>query len=132
MEVILKIIDQSSWLLREGNVSFYIDKWLKSGVLAEVLPINGCPKLLVKECRINNGWDIRIVRNLVGDSNLEEIIEGLGKYRSSADTLIWKPNVDGGFSLKSAWECCHIKGSRMVWNDWLWNSALPKKYSISC
>lgn len=51
---------------------------------------------------IENGWDVHLLRRLVGDNKLEEILSYLGQQKEGVDMLVWTPNLNGGFSSKSA------------------------------
>lgn len=128
----LQAVNQSTWRIRDGQVFFWRDNWLKFGALLNQIPITSNPNLKVKDCKFQNSWDIELLKNMVGDNKLEEVLECLGTVKEGDNLLIWKPNGDGNFTSKSACDLIHLKGPRLTWNDWLWNCALPKIYSITC
>ncbi|KAF5468683.1 hypothetical protein F2P56_012820 [Juglans regia] len=39
--------------------------------------------------------------------------------------------MSGELSSKSAWECIRVRVSILTWSGWIWNAALPKKYSVT-
>lgn len=51
--------------------------------------------------------------------------------KDGVDILIWKPSLDGDFSLKSTCECINVKALKLEWTHWIWHFALPKKYSVT-
>lgn len=63
------------------------------------------PCLKVLDCRLQDGWDVDLLRRLVGENKLEEILNCLGEHKEGADLLIWKLNTSGEFTSKSAWDC---------------------------
>lgn len=81
------------------------------------LNITEQPTLRVQDCKMNNGWDVGLLRCLVGENKLEEILESLGEHKEGVDLLIWKPNDIGVFSTKSAWECTRVRGPIASWSD---------------
>lgn len=78
MSFIPKLLSWSKWRIRDGNIFFWRDTWLKSSPLVDEVPITDCPSLQVRECRINNGWDVDLLRSLVGENKLEEILNCIG------------------------------------------------------
>lgn len=86
-------------------MSFWRDPWLKSGALVESCTITAHPELKVRECRLEDGWDVDLIRALVGDNKMEEILGYLGAHKEGTDLLIWEPNLNGDSMSKSAWDC---------------------------
>ncbi|XP_042964656.1 uncharacterized protein LOC122298876 [Carya illinoinensis] len=126
-----KVLGNSWWRVRDGDVSFWRDPWLKSGALANSCDISNFPLLKVRECRFQNGWDVDLLHRLVGATKMEEILNCLGEQKEGGDLLIWKPTLNGVFSSKSAWDCVRVRAPKSEWAAWIWHSALPKKYSVT-
>lgn len=63
---------------------------------------------IVIDCRIENGWDVELLRSLVGVSKAEEMLSFLASRREGKDVLVWMKNMDGTFSTKSTWDCVRI------------------------
>ncbi|XP_040990910.1 uncharacterized protein LOC121238132 [Juglans microcarpa x Juglans regia] len=128
--VLPKVLSNAKWKVRDGHVSIWRDNWLSSGAIIDSCEILELPLLTIKECRIHNGWDVDLLKRLVGESKLEEILTSLGEQKDGADILIWKPSLDGNFCSKLAWECIRFRAPKSKWARWIWHSALPKKYSV--
>lgn len=43
---------------------------------------------------------------------------------------VWKPTLEGNFTIASAWEEVWKKPENMSWHEWFQNKYLPKKISI--
>lgn len=74
---------------------------MESGPLVNEVPVIDRPWLKVCECMIKNGWDVVLLRSLVGDRKLKEILDCLGECKEGADLLVWTPNLNSEFSSKS-------------------------------
>ncbi|XP_035546099.1 uncharacterized protein LOC118348474 [Juglans regia] len=131
INMVPKVLSHAWWCVKDGQVSCWRDPWLKSGPLVASCDISAQSSLKVRECRIQNGWDVDLLKDLVGESKLEEILDGLGEHKEGAYVLIWKPNLNGDFSSKSAWDCIRVRAPKSKWVSWIWHSALPKKYSVT-
>ncbi|XP_035542978.1 uncharacterized protein LOC118346079, partial [Juglans regia] len=118
------------WKIREGNVSFWRDNWLNSGPLMEQYQMVGDPELKVKDCMTNNNWAMEQLEQLVGSEKMEDIVNEVSSRRNGNDQLIWLENSDGSFTTKTAWSFVRIRNPNCQWSDWIWNSALPKKFSV--
>ncbi|XP_040996008.1 uncharacterized protein LOC121242180 [Juglans microcarpa x Juglans regia] len=121
----------TKWRIKEGKVSFWRDWWFDEGPLVQLQLILERPNLMIKECRLEAGWDTQLVRSLVGDGKVEQVMQVLNKCRQGADLLVWSENADGKFSSKSAWECIRIKAPKNRWSDWVWHPCMPKKFSVT-
>ncbi|XP_042969076.1 uncharacterized protein LOC122301760 [Carya illinoinensis] len=126
-----KVLGNSWWRVRNGDVSFWRDPWLKSGALFNSCEIIEYPLLRVRECRLQHGWDVDLLYHLVGEVKMEEILNCLGEQKEGGDLLIWKPNLNGVFSSKSAWDCVRVRAPKSEWASWIWHSALLKRYSVT-
>ncbi|XP_042950164.1 uncharacterized protein LOC122282278 [Carya illinoinensis] len=102
INMVPKVLSHAWWCIKDGQVSFWRDPWLKLGPLVVSCDISAQPSLKVRECQIQNGWDVDLLKELVGESKLEEILDGLGENKEGVDVLIWKPTLNGKFSSKSA------------------------------
>lgn len=125
MRYVPQVLSNATWRIKEGNISFWRDEWLENVPLVNEFPIHDRPLLKKCDCRIENGWDVDLLRNLVGESKLEAILDCLGGSKQGADMLVWKPNLNGKFSTKSAWECVRVKAPKMIWLEWIWHATLP-------
>ncbi|XP_042964705.1 uncharacterized protein LOC122298926 [Carya illinoinensis] len=129
--MIPKVLGNSWWRVRDGNVSFWRDHWLKSRALINSCDISDYPLLKVRECGLQNGWDVDLLHRLVGATKMEEILNCLGEQKEGGDLLIWKPTLNKVFSSKSAWDCVRVRAPKSEWATWIWHSALLKKYSVT-
>ncbi|XP_035545033.1 uncharacterized protein LOC118348151 [Juglans regia] len=107
------VLSHSKWKIKEGNVLLWRDSWLNSGPLMEQYPMVG---------------DLEL--KLVGPEKKEEIVNEISSGRTGKDQLIWLENSNGSFTTKTAWSFVWISNPKCQWSDWIWNSALPKKFSV--
>lgn len=77
-EEIPKVLEQAKWKVREGKVSFWLDSWAGEGPLADSFVILASPMLKVRECKLDNEWNVLLLERLVGVEKTEDIIEELG------------------------------------------------------
>ncbi|KAF5446820.1 hypothetical protein F2P56_032419 [Juglans regia] len=116
--------------IKNGNVSFWFDKWLDEGPLCSVIPMGDFPSLQVKDLKIENGWDVDMLSRLLGEELAEKVLEVLSKSREWADLLVWPENKDGKFSTKSAWNYVRVTASKVRWAEWVWLPCIPKNISV--
>ena len=125
------ILNNSKWRIRDGNILFWYDKWREDGPLIDDFHIVGNPLLQIKDCKMSNSWDVDLLTNLVGQNNVDNIIEALARCKGGSDVLIWTKHDSGNFNTKSAWDCIRVRGSSMGWHSWVWHKSLPLKISIA-
>ena len=104
-----------------------MERW---GPLIDEFQIVGNPMLKVKECKLSNSWDVEFLSTLVGQDNVENIVEALAGCKEGSDVLIWMKDDNGNFSTKSAWDYIRVQGSSMEWHPWVWHKLLPLKVSV--
>ncbi|XP_042964017.1 uncharacterized protein LOC122298309 [Carya illinoinensis] len=125
-----EVLNNSKWLVKEGNVSFWYDNWVDRGPIGDQFPVIERPLLRVKECRIDNGWDITLLERLVGQHKALELFQFLATRKDGQDILIWMKDNNGNFSTKSAWDCIRVKAPLLPWAHWIWHTHVPKKISV--
>ncbi|XP_035541522.1 uncharacterized protein LOC118344586 [Juglans regia] len=125
-----EVLNQSKWLVKEGNVSFWHDNWLDGGPISALYPVIERPSLKIKDCRIDNGWDIPLLERAVGQQKALELYHFLATRKDGQDVLIWVNDKNGNFSTKSAWDCIRVRAPSLPWAHWIWHPNLPKKISV--
>lgn len=85
---------------------------MRSGVLKEFFEISNLPYLTVKECRLQNGWDVNLIKHLMGKSTAEEILDSMGEHKEGANFLIGKSSLNSMFSSKIVWDCVRVKAPK--------------------
>jgi len=124
------VIDKSFWRVKEGNLSFWRDKWMESGPICQKIQISDLPLLKIKDCMVDHSWDVDLVVQLVGQEVADDIFAQVDGTKPGMDRLIWLGNRDGSFSTKSVWDWLRISVPKQQWTNWIWHSALPKKISV--
>ncbi|GLT71798.1 hypothetical protein SLA2020_437910 [Shorea laevis] len=124
------VVDKSIWCVKEGNLSFWRDKWMDTGPICQTVPISALPCLKIKDCMVEQSWDVDLVVQLVGQEVADEIFSRVDGTKTGMDRLIWLGSRDGRFSTKSAWDWLRISVPKHTWTEWIWHSALPKKFSV--
>ncbi|KAF5462708.1 hypothetical protein F2P56_018694 [Juglans regia] len=117
-------------LVRGGNASFWFDKWLASGVLSVSVGAVHNSKLCIKDGWINNSRNSDRLLELVGSELTEEILQNVPTGKSGQDMYIWKPALDGSFSIGTAWEAMRGKSLNTLYHDCFWHNMLPKSISM--
>ncbi|XP_042964739.1 uncharacterized protein LOC122298962 [Carya illinoinensis] len=125
-----EVLNNSKWLLKEGNVSFWYDNWADGGPIGDHFPVLERPSLRVKECQIDNGWDISLLERLVGPQKAEDLFQFLATRKDGLDILIWTRDKNGKFNTRSAWDCIRVRAPSLPWANWIWHTHIPKKISI--
>lgn len=116
MKQIPNVLEHSRWKACEGYVSFWFDSWVGDGPLANSLEVTKLPGLKVCDCKMDNEWDVQLLKHLVGVDKMEEIIEALGNPLKGHDLLIWTPTIDGKFTSRNAWDCLCVKTPETPWS----------------
>ncbi|KAF5446730.1 hypothetical protein F2P56_032333 [Juglans regia] len=124
------VLHNSKWLVREGNLSFWYDNWEEGGPLHIHYPVIDHSMIKIKECRIENGWDIPLLERLVGQQKANDVYQFLARRNEGQDVLVWMKENNGSFSTKSAWDCIRIQAPPLNWAHWIWHNHIPKKMSI--
>lgn len=109
----------SKWLVKEGKLSFWRDRWLNEGPLMQLLPISERPNLLIKDCKLGSGWDVESLQRMVGVDRIDEVMWFLSKCQNRVDSLIRMDTWDEKFSSKSAWDCIRVRASPHRWSVWV-------------
>lgn len=71
----------SKWRVKEGNISFWQDKWLHDGPLSEQHEVRDLSNLSIAGCKLENGWNVELFDRLVGMEKIEQISEELGRVK---------------------------------------------------
>lgn len=129
-KVLLEVLENLIIKVREGNISFWFYEWLSSGPLDASLGVVLDPNLLINEVWVANSWDVQLLESLIGDDMANVIRAIVPCHRRGGDIRIWKPSIDGHFSMASAWELVRLKGPKLEGMDWVWHTLLPKKASV--
>ncbi|XP_042974708.1 uncharacterized protein LOC122306346 [Carya illinoinensis] len=132
MEVMLRIFQNSQWLIGAGNINFWMDNWLGGGPLKDLCLVVGSEHLQVVEVFDGRGPKLDVLSQLVPSGILQQIVVANVRLRSRADAIIWKNTMDGNFTTKSAWDICRERGDLCEWRRWPWLDKIPKKMSFLC
>ncbi|XP_041007958.1 uncharacterized protein LOC121252418 [Juglans microcarpa x Juglans regia] len=94
------VLSNSKWKVREGNISFWYDKWDDDGPLCDHYPVIEQLMLKIKECRLDNGWDIPLLERLVVTQKVSELCQSLARRKDGHDILIWLKDTDAQYEDK--------------------------------
>ncbi|XP_042956337.1 uncharacterized protein LOC122292170 [Carya illinoinensis] len=92
-----EVLNNSKWLVKEGNVSFWHDNWADGGPISGHYPVLERRLLRIKECWLDNGWDIPLLERLVGQQKALELYQFLAMRKDGQDILIWLRDNNGNF-----------------------------------
>ncbi|KAG2684189.1 hypothetical protein I3760_10G065300 [Carya illinoinensis] len=124
------ILNNSQWLVKDGNVSFWYDTWDDDGPLHDHYQVIDKPLLKIKKCHIDKRWDIPLLERLVGHQKTTELVHFFATCKKGQDVLIWKNDTAGNFNTKLAWDCIRVRAPILPWAHWIWHAILPKNISI--
>ncbi|CAI9759426.1 unnamed protein product [Fraxinus pennsylvanica] len=80
---------------------------------------------------LESGWDVERLHELVGEEVAGNIMQKLHACKPRRDILIWKPQKQGIFTSRSAWDMLRIKVPEVHWAKWAKNKAIPKRVSLA-
>jgi hypothetical protein len=83
------VIDKSVWRVKDGNLSFWRDKWMESGPICQKVQISDLPLLKIKDCMVENSWDVDLAVKLVGQEIADDIFSQVDGTKPGMDRLIW-------------------------------------------
>lgn len=126
LSCIPSIYEHSKWKPKEGDISFWFDKWLGEEALVDSVTVS-MPRLKLKNCWLDEGWDLDLIFRLVGPQKAQDIVSSMCGHKDGVDRLVWLPNEDGNFSTSGAWDCIRIRAPKIRWANWIWHPCLPKK-----
>lgn len=86
----LLCVKNSRWRVKNGDISFWRDPWLENGPLCDSYQVSDSPTVRVKDCKLDDGWDIDLSQRLLGIEKLEEVLFTLGRANIGDDILVWK------------------------------------------
>lgn len=117
------------WILGDGNINFWKDKWLIQGRLCDfVSPPQHLAGLSVKDALINiHEWWPQF---FLSTGILQDILSTASNIRDSSDQCVWTVNSDGNFTISSAWWVRRQKRNLMRYGTMLWHHLIPLKWSI--
>jgi hypothetical protein len=55
------VIDKFVWRVKDGNLSFWRDKWMDSGPICQKVQISDLPLLKIKDCMVEHSWAVDLV-----------------------------------------------------------------------
>lgn len=131
MEAIPFVLSRSKWQVKEGNLSFWRDKWLETGPICNEIQIADFLTLKLKECMVENSWDLEFLVQLVGWEYSDKIFSHVGGMKDGSNILIWLGHVDGRFTTSNAWDLVRVIAPKRQWSEWIWHATLPKKFSVA-
>ncbi|XP_035546691.1 uncharacterized protein LOC118348687 [Juglans regia] len=86
---------------------------------AEALPVVEQPLLKIKDCKLENGWDVDLLERLMGTELAENVNNVLARTKEGEDLLIWTKTESGNFTTKSAWDCIRVRSPILEGHNWI-------------
>ncbi|KAK0586367.1 hypothetical protein LWI29_005771 [Acer saccharum] len=116
-----EVMENVQVLLGGGNSYFWYDRWLASGPLSVRITDIPNKKLRIKDCWVDKAWNIEILKGLVGNKVMEEIIQTRISGRGGSDICVWKPSPDDNFTTASACSdmgACFLNVPCLLFDTW--------------
>ncbi|KAK9268862.1 hypothetical protein L1049_000627 [Liquidambar formosana] len=105
-------IHHSKYLVGNGEkVDFWRSNWLGNGPLIERASTTPLDFPSINQVLHNGRWDFTSIGSILSEDTLSDIVDSGVLISGGEDKLIWQPNSDGFFSLKSAWNLVRHKSS---------------------
>ncbi|WMV38568.1 hypothetical protein MTR67_031953 [Solanum verrucosum] len=125
--------------LADGKrIKFRKDAWKEQSPLMEIFPdlfiLSNNPDGTIYDMWSAQGWNL-FFRRLLNDWEIDRVADLLNRIddfngtTAEPDTLRWKHNIDGQFSVKRVYkmeERVQCRGQPKIWRN-LWNSPSPTK-----
>ncbi|OAY68402.1 putative ribonuclease H protein, partial [Ananas comosus] len=148
-ERVLSLSDIFKWEIyyKWGNgctIDFWSDRWSRVSSLqldfSEVYNMTECKTLKVKDCLMSDGWNWSKI--LGGDlvnrqglcSSFSALKDRIFIFRigQGPDKILWHWNLDGRFTVKSAYSALSDGGTRDARAIKLWRLRIPLKMKVFC
>ncbi|KAG6538552.1 hypothetical protein ZIOFF_003676 [Zingiber officinale] len=94
---------QIGWIIGQGHLSFWHDRWMERGPLSEWCTVQGPPDVRVGRFLADGSWSQEILQRVLPSSVAEEVTE-VQLRPEEEDVMLWRPTRDGRFTTRSAWE----------------------------
>ncbi|KAG6467116.1 hypothetical protein ZIOFF_075057 [Zingiber officinale] len=94
---------QIGWIIGQGHLSFWHDRWMERGPLSEWCTVQGPPDVRVDRFLADGSWSQEILQRVLPPSVAEEVTE-VQLRPEEEDVMVWRPTRDGRFTTRSAWE----------------------------
>ncbi|KAG6526874.1 hypothetical protein ZIOFF_008961 [Zingiber officinale] len=94
---------QIGWIIGQGHLSFWHDRWMERGPLSEWCTVQGPPDVRVDRFLVDGSWSQEILQRVLPPSVAEEVTE-VHLRPEEEDVMVWRPTRDGRFTTRSAWE----------------------------
>ncbi|KAG6469541.1 hypothetical protein ZIOFF_070470 [Zingiber officinale] len=94
---------QIGWIIGQGHLSFWHDRWMERGPLSEWCTVQGPPDVRVDRFLADGSWSQEILQRVLPSSVAEEVTE-VQLRPEEEDVMLWRPTRDGRFTTRSAWE----------------------------
>ncbi|KAG6466890.1 hypothetical protein ZIOFF_075312 [Zingiber officinale] len=94
---------QIGWIIGQGHLSFWHDRWMERGPLSEWCTVQGPPDVRVDRFLAAGSWSQERLQRVLPSSVAEEVTE-VHLRPEEEDVMVWRPTRDGRFTTRSAWE----------------------------
>ncbi|XP_077251955.1 uncharacterized protein LOC143891210 [Tasmannia lanceolata] len=117
------------------GINFWTDPWHPNGPIDSQTSVGriiyNIPRTVtIEDVRLNGTWDTTLISP---PYNLGSILHSAIYHLSSVDnTVIWKPESNGKFSMRSAWEQIRQKNEKPCWFRSIWfHGYIPRHCMIA-
>ncbi|KAG6629785.1 hypothetical protein CIPAW_14G109400 [Carya illinoinensis] len=121
-----KVLNNSKWLIREGNVNFWMENWLGDGSLKVSMSIIENEKLQVKDMFDESRPILNRIQPLVNDAILAKIVASSVQLKPGTNICVWQHTINGEFPTKLTWQLIRNRDEVCSWKKWLWKEWIPK------
>ena len=130
VSVLPDVLNRCHWLIGKGEIRFWADSWCGHRPLFELHEGNIDLKIKVKDMITDGAWNQQAIPT--GIFSLKKNTIGYVQVKEDLpDKLIWRPEPNGSFSVKSAWECIRNPRQMVGWSKcFFFDPVVPTKISF--
>ncbi|OVA15282.1 Ribonuclease H domain [Macleaya cordata] len=116
------MVPHMGWIVRDGtSISLWGDIWCSDRPISSILDLDSMGafshKSRVSEIISNGDWCIpEEVATVLSNLGVISLDRPLG----DEDRRVWKPDIQGKFSVSSAYELTRVKSQKVPWQKWIW------------
>ncbi|OVA09824.1 Reverse transcriptase zinc-binding domain [Macleaya cordata] len=121
------LVQNSSWKVGQGNMSFWHENWSNMGVLADVFAEVEPPAPI----SLKEATEVNFSIPGISDAMIAQMrIWYDSRLKSDSDERLWAPSLDGRFTVKSAFSLISNQAPACPFVRHYWAKFLPKKMPV--
>lgn len=121
-------LQNTRWIIGQGNVSFGFDNWSRVGILQN-LSNQSIQNISVSDF-LNSECRTLFIPDDISSDAAQTLLSCTIRTHSDDDILVWMPSSKGNFSISSAWNVMRVHSDPVIWGPFIWHSDVPSKIQV--